>query len=362
MRGRIGPQFCHATRVVFILEARFRCGSGFWNRSSTAVDEELGWPSPSAATKLPRDAIGAKYNADFPDIEKACLSAYGDSFVWGDEVPLAYGWIEQLSRKLGCRVSNFGVSNYGTDQAYLRFRRMDDRAPVAILGVFPDDMVRNVNQYRGFMGAAPEPFWIKGRYVLNEAGSLEWIARPHLEFEAYIELHKDPARVLPRDYLLPDTTDGPITAGFPYSVVVARLALSSRLWSRLRGLTPWEQFYRADHPSGAIAITAGIATEFVREAERRGKKAFVLMLPSAGSFRVAMQIGKPEYAAFLAAALASGVDVFDPLPALGQKLKDRSFCELYVDPASCQGHFGISGGALVAEVVAKELRRRNLVN
>ena len=31
------------------------------------------------------------------------------------------GWIERLSHKLGCRVANYGVDGYGTDQAYVRF-------------------------------------------------------------------------------------------------------------------------------------------------------------------------------------------------------------------------------------------------
>src|SRR5580704_5995225 len=87
----------------------------------TPADEELVWPADPTAP--PRDRSGAKFNADFPEPGRACASAYGDSFVWGEEVPPADGWIEQLSRRIGCRVANYGVSGYGTDQAYLRFRK-----------------------------------------------------------------------------------------------------------------------------------------------------------------------------------------------------------------------------------------------
>jgi hypothetical protein len=106
-------------------------------RSATAGnwDDELGWPSPRDAVAPPHDRTGAKYNSDFPQPGHACASAYGGSFVWGDDVPLADGWIEQLSRKLGCRVPNYGVPGYGTDQAFLRFMSMtQDEAPAAMLG------------------------------------------------------------------------------------------------------------------------------------------------------------------------------------------------------------------------------------
>lgn len=334
-----------------------------WKSNANAVDDELGWPSPSAATDPPRDASGAKYNPDFPIMNGACISAFGDSFVWGDEIPLADGWIEQLSRLIGCRVSNFGVSNYGTDQAYLRFRRLvNDGAPVALLGIFPDDIARNVNQYRGFMGAATEPFWVKGRFVVDRFGHLEWIQRPNLDAETWIELHRKPALVLPREYLLPDTHDGPVTVHFPYTLTLTRIAISPRIWSRLSGRTPMSDFYRANHPSKAVPVTVGIADAFVREAEQRSKRAFIVMLPGAGSFRKEGLSGEPDYSPFVKAMAANGIDVFDPITALTVELGGRSYCELYVEPVACKGHFGTAGSALVAKVVAEELRRRHLIN
>jgi hypothetical protein len=54
-------------------------------------------------------------------------------------------------------VSDYGVSGYGADQAYLRFRRVPDEAPVVILGIFGEGVIRNVNQYRGFLGWQQQP-------------------------------------------------------------------------------------------------------------------------------------------------------------------------------------------------------------
>jgi len=56
-----------------------------WASAPVPQDLELVWPLDPTAP--PRDGSGAKYNADFPEAGHACASAYGDSFVWGEELP-----------------------------------------------------------------------------------------------------------------------------------------------------------------------------------------------------------------------------------------------------------------------------------
>jgi hypothetical protein len=332
-----------------------------WDANASKIDEELGWPPPKDATTGTRDATGAKLNKDFPSASGACMSAYGDSFIWGDEVPADQGWIEQLSRLLKCRVSNFGVSGYGTDQAYLRFRRTAlDTAPVVLLGIFPDDIIRNVNQYRAFLGFSTEPFWLKGRFILNQAGNLQWIPRPHLDRAGFLDMHRNPAIYLPDEYFLPDTRDGPVSVRFPFTPAVVRLAMSPRVWDRTKGGTPWRDFYSFDHPSGAVPLTIAISGAFLREATRRDKRSFIMMVPGAGSLRELVR-GDPDYKPFIAAMAENGIDVFDPAPVILQTMRGGDYCAIYTEKASCRGHFGVAGSSLLAQIVAAELRRRNLV-
>jgi hypothetical protein len=333
-----------------------------WVKVHGEWDDELGWPSPKEAVSLPRDASGAKYNAEFPQPGHACASAYGDSFIWGYAIPLQDGWIERLSHKLGCRVADYGVPGYGTDQAYVRFTRMTrDEAPVVLLGIFPENIMRNVNQYRGFLGYAQSPVWLKGRFVLDNAGKLQWIHRPRLDEAGFLRLLRDPASVVPHEYLLPDSHDGPVSLSFPYTLTLARFLFMPRLWVRLTGRPSWADFFRADHPSGALALTAAIAEAFAHDAERRGKRALVVMLPGASSFRGRVKYGQVEYQPLIDALTAAHVDVFDSAPALLAALGSRSYCDLYLFPARCDGHFGIFGSSVVADVMAAELRRRGLV-
>jgi hypothetical protein len=333
-----------------------------WTAAGGNWDDELGWPSPRDAVTPPRDQTGAKYNPDFSPSEYPCASAYGPSFVWGDDIPLADGWVEQLSRKLGCRVANYGVSGYGTDQAYVRFLHLrQDEAPVTLFGISPENIMQNVNQYRGFLGYGPSPTGLKGRFVLDGEGRLEWIHRPRIDEKGFLDFLRDPANLLPHEYLLPDTPDGPVTLRFPYTLTVARVALMPRLRVRITGRPSWADFYRADHRSGALALTAAIVEAFVRESEHRGKRALIVMLPGASNFRARAEFGQPEYAPLITALATRKIDVFDPSSALLFALGQRSYCELYTVPADCNGHFGIEGSRIVADVVMAELRRRGLV-
>jgi hypothetical protein len=330
-----------------------------WADAAGQWDDEVGWPSPQEATAPPRDRSGAKRNADFPEPGNACASIYGDSFVWGDDIPPDDGWVEQMSRQLKCRVANYGVSGYGTDQALLRFRRMTgDEAPVVMLGIFPENVLRNVNQYRAFLGAGLHPRWLKSRFVLDATGALEWVARPRIDLADFIALHVDPARIVPRDELRPGSHDGPVVAHFPYTLSAIRLALMPRVLTRFTGKPSWADFYDLDHPSGAVALTAAIAEAFSREATARGKRPLVVMLPGASSFRAREKFGAYEYAPLVAAMAARNVETFDAGPALLAALGSRSPCELYAQAADCNGHFGAAGGAVLAQVIAAELRRR----
>lgn len=229
-----------------------------------------------------------------------------------------------------------------------------------MLGIFPENVLRNVNQYRAFLGFLRHPAWLKGRFVLDRAGALNWIERPRVDLEAFIQLHRDPAAIVPHEYFLPDSRDGPVTRRFPYTLTVFRLALMPRLHTRLTRKPSWADFYNDDHPSGALPLIIALVEAFVRDAELRGKRALVVIVPGASSFRARAAYGAFEYAPLIAALTARKIDVLD----IGAALVARSvgnYCELYVDPSDCAGHLGIAGSKTVAEVAAAELRRRGLV-
>jgi hypothetical protein len=81
-----------------------------------------------------------------------------------------------LAARLNCRVGNFGVGGYGTDQALLRFmHNPSDPSSVAVLGIFADNIQRNVNRVRYFL-VGGDPLLIKPRFVLDDDGTLRLVA------------------------------------------------------------------------------------------------------------------------------------------------------------------------------------------
>lgn len=333
-----------------------------WDALSSVADGEIGGYRAS----------GAKHNSEFPDGGQSCGSAYGDSYVGGADVANDEGWVERLSHLLGCRVANYAVGGYGTDQAYLRFRQVQDTSPIALLGINPNNVMDNVNQYDALLGSAPEPIALKGRFLFDSSDHLTWLPPPRFDRDGFIAMNRNPAEALPHSYFLPDTPDGPITLSFPYTLTLARVALMARLHNILVRKAEWSSMYAADHPSGALRLMAAICQAFAELAKARGQRPLIVMLPLAHSFREQANYGQFEYAPLVAALRARGIDVFDPGRAMIDNLDGRSACEYFgrahpatawlTSPVPCGGHYSTAGNTTMANLVAVELRRRNFVS
>jgi hypothetical protein len=332
-----------------------------WNALSQAVDPEIGGYRAS----------GAKTNSEFPGSGPSCGSAYGDSYVGGADVANQDGWVEQLSHLLGCRVANYAVGNYGTDQAYLRFRQVHDDSPFALLGINPNNVEDNVDQYDAFLGAALDPTALKGRFLLDPSGHLEWLPQPHLDGDGFVAMNRNPAETLPHSYFLPDTRDGPVTPSFPYTLTLARVALKPRLQNIFMRRAAWSGLYAANHPSDALRLMTAICEAFAELAKARGQRPLIVMLPLAHSFRERANYGEFEYAPLVAALQAKGIEVFDPGAAMIDNLAGRSPCEFFghahpatawlTSPVPCGGHYSTVANTTMAQLVAAELRRRNFI-
>jgi hypothetical protein len=327
-----------------------------WNELSAEVDEDIGGIRVS----------GFKHNSEFADDAQPCGSAYGDSYVYGSEVAEAEGWIEQLSHLLACHVVNYAVGGYGTDQALLRFRRTHDVSPVALLGIDSNSVMDIVNQYDGFLQAGVGPYLLKGRFLLDPNDQLEWLPQPRFDANGFVAMHRDPGAALPQSYFLPDTPDGPITLHFPNSATLAKIARMRRLQNIVARRAEWSDMYATDHPSAALKLMVAISEAFVESAKVQRKRALIVMLPVAGSFREQANYGRFEYAPLVAMLRAKGIDVLDPGPAMVAEVGGRSACDLFTharpelavlsSPVPCGGHYSQFANTILARLVAAELR------
>lgn len=290
----------------------------------TVVDAAFGWgPIPPAASGHP------------------CASAYGDSFTAGAAADHE-SYPFQLGLLLGCAVNNYGVGGYGSDQAEMlagyQVRTGRDTAPLKLLGHVSENILRNVNRYRNLLYPGQELFF-KPRYVIDGAGLkvIPTVFHAAAEFRALAS---------PETALRDDAFLARPRREFPYTLALARwLFTDFHVRAKLARTPRHQPFYRPDHPSGALALTTRILTQF--SAETGG--GMVVLIPVGDDFFYAMRTGEWPDQPLADALRGARVPVIHAGPAMLARLGGTDPCSLF---EVCNGHYNARGKRLLAEIVA----------
>jgi len=355
------------------LTARFLASRGIlyvaqeisdYPRYMTERDPVLGWPLASEFGRGNYDGSGSRVIPAFPQIGNACVSLYGDSFTWGDGVDNEHAWSNLLSQRLNCRVANYGVPGYGSDQAFLRFlRQPEDAAPIVIFGYLSENILRNVNRLRGLLYPGTV-YGLKPRFVLESEGALKLIPLPEFGEDEFRKVVAHPERYLPHEYFLPGGSSGVAHFKFPFTLSVLRAVGNFHLHSELRGEPWYSEFYELHHPSRGLEVTAAILRAFHDTALERGQRPVIIMIPTGLDLVYHAQHGTWTYQRLMDWLAANGVEAFNLGEAIADYLGSRHPCELFRE---CSGHFNEEGNAALAQAVFNHLsglssaasRRRN---
>jgi hypothetical protein len=324
----------------------------------------LGWPSPDFFHQRPGfyDASGSRMIPAFPDPFRTPprLSLYGDSFTeaWG--VSNEQAWSNDLSLLLHCRVSNFGVAGYGTDQAYLRFlQNTRDPAKVVVLGVFTENIKRNVNQLRNLIS----PVHIcetKPRFILNDQGQLTLVPIPSLSASEYYNIQNNPGRYFHHEFFLPDGPSGLQMAKFPYlwgMIKASRFILKNL--GNLDEISKYRYLYQPGHPSQALEVTTAIIKAFCDAAQKRGKRPVVMIIPTQEDMVYYQRHQKWSYQPLLDGLTASRLEYIDAGPVIAQQLNGADPNTLYDVKRSF--HLNEEGNQLLAATLYDFLTSRNIL-
>jgi hypothetical protein len=316
-------------------------------------DPELGWPAPRDLGGRRYDASGSRHVPAFPTPGNECVTLYGDSFTYSTDVDHVDAWGNVLATRLGCRVANFGVGAYGTDQAMLRFEaNAADRAPVSILGFFVRDVLRNVSRYLQ-LDSTNLPTGFKPRFVAD-GGALRFLPIPRIDPAALDAFAAEPERFLQEETFLPDTRFGPVRVRPPFSITLARLVASDRVIAMLRGRPNWGDFLVPGHPSGGYEVTLGIMTRFHDDCRARGKRCLVLLFPAPSSLAHRARTGRSVLHDLMEGLSQHGIDYLDLEHGITRHLGSRPYEELLSGP---NGHHYAEGDRVVATLVHEELQR-----
>ena len=314
----------------------------------------LGWLSPNKRV----DATGSRYNPAFnnPKQDRACVALYGDSFIEGFGVDDEHAWSNVLSLLLNCRVANYGVSGYGTDQAYLRFvDNRKDQARMVILGFLSDNLMRNVNQLRNLISDT-NACALKPRFILDGQGQLTLVPIPHLTKKQFEDLKDHPERVLKHEFFLPGGPSGYHKQKFPYTWgIIKAFPILFRNMVLRRGT--YYSLYQPGHPAKALEVTVAIMEGFCQEAKNRGQLPLVLVMPTHVDLANYRRSGKWVYQPLLDMMAKRKIDFLDVGPGFSQYLGDAKLETLY-DPKT-QYHLNEKGNWLLAKIVYDYIIRNN---
>jgi hypothetical protein len=320
----------------------------------------LGWTHrPNGASALYRaNAQGIRADREYAPVPAqgmTRIAAFGDSFTHGDDVANGATWAAVLERIIPrLEVLNFGVSAYGLDQAYLRWREVGRgfHPHVVLIGYLTEDILRHVNVYRPFHTPKTRFPLAKPRFQMR-ADMLVLEPNPVGGPEDYRALLVDPARGLHRfgmhDYYYQHR---PHAAAWDRSAIVRMLKLVR--YELLDALTAPVRNGMYNEASEAFAVTTRLFDRFVEDARAEHAMPLIVVFPTREDFRRRADGRASAYQALLGHFTRKGyvyVDVLDAFPEC------RSGCDLN---AIIPAHFSVEGNRVIAEFLAGELRARGL--
>jgi hypothetical protein len=319
-------------------------------------EQLLGWPM-SNRSGMDHDGnydkSGSRLIPAFPDPDKfpPCVSLYGDSYTYGAVVSDEDSWGNILSTLLNCRVSNYGVVAYGTDQEYMRFfKNVKDKAPLVILGYLSENILRNINQYRALLycNVVDERFALKPRFVINKNGELDLVPMLKLNYQDFLDFVDSPEKYLKDEYFIPGGKAGIYRNEFPHIVSLWNV-LSGNFHIKAKFSTiPWyAEFYDAKHPSNALAVTFNIMKQFHKDADNSHKRLIVLMIPTVLDLEYYNQYKRWPYENLTNMLLADEIEFIDAGPGVIEYLRGRKPRELFFQ----RYHFNKEGEAVLAQIV-----------
>jgi len=317
-------------------------------------DSLLGWvPRPGSADGWYRynsQSIRAPIEyATQPADGLLRIALFGDSFIYGDEVPFEQTlgfFLERQLRAAGYRVEvlNFGVPGYGTDQAFLRWRGYGKTfSPhIVIQGLYMENVRRNVNLVRPIYFPATGIAYSKPRFILQD-DTLTLINVPPIPPDQLPELMTDFGSwgLARHEYFFRPE----MLRASAWMTSDALAFLYQRLLPRTE---PPFSYALSDEPA---RVTLRILQQFKQEAEAEGSRFMAVYLPDASEVTQIMRADRLVFADLLA-RIGEQIDLIDPGQQLADQARQSSVRELFQI-----GHYSGNGNRLVAGAVAAHLQR-----
>jgi len=290
--------------------------------------------------------------------DRVRIAAFGDSFTHADDVPNEATWeavLESLDPRL--EVLNFGVSGFGPDQAYLRYRLEGVRyhPDVVLLGFMSENINRLVNTFRPFYIPNTSLPLAKPRFELED-GRLVLVPNPIPHLSDYAALREPEPTILDRlgehDYFYRHR----LRASRLDALATVRLA---RLFSEEVSELADEDAPLVDGHyntgSEAFRIASALIDQFEEEAQANGSIPVIVLFPYIDDVQRVLAGEEPAYAPLEEYLEDRGYRYLDLAPVIAELTDSTPLSEVYVP------HFSPDANRVVAKTVRDYLEGQGLL-
>jgi hypothetical protein len=327
-----------------------------------ALDPVLGWRYRAGY----RDSLNAinsqglrstRRYASQPPRGVLRVAAFGDSFVYGNDVADSAAWpalVEQLVPRV--EVLNYGVGGYGSDQAYLRFCSEGAAlAPrIVVIGFVADDLRHIVNVYGRFISNRETPL-VKPRFMLDAGGQLVLLPNPlprPSDYGRYLHSPESIVELGAHDYWYrPAIYRDPL---YDYSATVRLL---TNLWLRVdqRYLAPDRLLRHGEFNalSTAFRIQMSLFGHFAAAVRAAGARPIVVLFPDRQSLEQARGGRETIFAPLVRELAAHGIEHVDLTPAFLEAPGDIS--SWFLPVGNYSRHYAPAGNRIVAQWLGRDL-------
>jgi hypothetical protein len=308
-------------------------------------DPDLGWVFRQGTTAIPYATFGASgARTDPAQGPDGRISAYGDSFTFGQDAAADETWPHYLAKLAGVQVANFGVAGYGPDQAVLRLHRHllgGQKPQVVVLGILSENIARVVNVWR----AAYTPGEILNfkPILVIEQGVLQWIPPPLAAPDSVESVRRAIDSAQLHDIWLAQNQRRPPRPGFPY--LWSALDTAAYLTNRV---VRWQDLWRMDRP---VEILTAVVDRFVALSAEYSFRPVLVFIPMGEDVRRRESGILPTYAAALSAVRLEYGASLTVVDILDEPFEAQQF---YIEPFT--GHASPYGNRTIAESIFRHLQ------
>jgi len=309
-------------------------------------DYELGWsrkPFTSGfeqgkyGTVLYRiNEKGARFNPGYEDSD-SMISVYGDSFAMSRQVNDGETIAHHLSKLTKSNILNFGVGNYGIDQALLRMNREypKNKTEIVILSFVPEQILRVVSYWKHYLEYGNH-FGFKPRFEFDD-GKLKLIPNIMDSKEKFGDLENLLPEIKRHDYWYERKFKKDFGVVYDFDQRMA----SNLAW-RIKSYDD-KECYR---------VLLSLMDLFKNESSKKQFKPVVVVLPYKNDILAVKKANKHFYENFIEECSSK----LTTLDLMGTFLKLSNLDLYFSDSTNYGGHYSKHGNELVAKIVFDNLK------